>query len=229
MYGAIANISTLQKVFPHALVLEDNIILTEHFEDILSHEGFDIDFAKTAKCARKALKKKRFDLMVTDLRLLDNDGVKAFSKIRVQEPDAEIILVSDAEPIETSEKVLIRGIHQFQQNHAICVQGTTALRDHAWKDLENFKRIEIHENTALGEKASQGLIVKQVLNDAIDDPAFWVQLLENGSAALAKYNLSSEAKAAITSGDIQWVYDNVGDLPERQMAFLYKRLEREAW
>jgi len=78
-------------------------------------------------------------------------------------------------------------------------------------------------------KVAQGLVVKQALNKAVNDQDFLRQLLEKGSAALSKFKLTSEAKAAIASGDVQWVYDNVGDIPERQMAFLYKRLEREAW
>ena len=93
----------------------------------------------------------------------------------------------------------------------------------------NTGKSEISKNTSVDAKVAQGLIVKQVLNKAINDQDFWVDLLENGSLALSEFDLSSEAKAAIASGDVQWVYDNVSDLPEREMAFLYKRLEREAW
>ena len=85
---------------------------------------------------------------------------------------------------------------------------------------------EISENTSVDAKVAQNLVVKQVLNKAINDQDFWVDLLENGSLALSEFNLSSEAKAAIASGDVQWVYDNVADIQKREMAFLYKRLER---
>ena len=90
----------------------------------------------------------------------------------------------------------------------------------------NTGKSEISENTSVNAKVAQGLIVKQVLNNAINDQDFWVDLLENGSAALSEFNLSSEAKAAIASGDVQWVYDNVSDIQESETAFLYKRLER---
>ena len=96
----------------------------------------------------------------------------------------------------------------------------------------NTEKSEISDNAmarAENAEVSQGSIVKQVLNKAINDQDFWVDLLENGSVALSEFKLSSKAKTAIASGDVQWVYKNVGDLPERQMAFLYKRLEREAW
>lgn len=85
---------------------------------------------------------------------------------------------------------------------------------------------QVGENTFVDNSDAQDLIVKQVLNKAIDDPNFWVDLLENGSSALTEYNLSWEAKAAIVSGDVRWVYDNVADIQDREMTFLYKRLER---
>ena len=53
--------------------------------------------------------------------------------------------------------------------------------------------------------------------------------MENGSLALTDYQLSSEAKAAITSGDLKWINENVGELTQKQLMFIYKRLEREAW
>ena len=39
----------------------------------------------------------------------------------------------------------------------------------------------------------------------------------------------AEAKAAIVSGDLAWINKNIGPLSKEQLAFLYKRLEREAW
>ena len=61
------------------------------------------------------------------------------------------------------------------------------------------------------------------------DDAFWQALMEKGSDVLGGYRLSPAAKAAIVSGDLKWISDHVGPLTKRQLAFLYKRLEREAW
>jgi hypothetical protein len=58
---------------------------------------------------------------------------------------------------------------------------------------------------------------------------FWADLMENGSLALTDYQLSMEAKAAISSGDLRWINANVGELTQKQLMFIYKRLEREAW
>jgi hypothetical protein len=53
--------------------------------------------------------------------------------------------------------------------------------------------------------------------------------MESGSSALEGYSLSSEAKAAIISGDLRWINEHVGELTQKQLRFIYKRLEQELW
>ncbi len=69
----------------------------------------------------------------------------------------------------------------------------------------------------------------RVLNRTADDNAFWMDLMERGSLALDGFRLSSQAKAAILSGDLRWLNSNIGELTQKQLMFISKRLEREAW
>jgi YesN/AraC family two-component response regulator len=71
--------------------------------------------------------------------------------------------------------------------------------------------------------------VLKVLNRTTEDEGFWVDLMEKGSLALEGYTLSDEAKAAVASGDLKWINENVGELTQKQLMFVFKRLEREAW
>jgi hypothetical protein len=52
--------------------------------------------------------------------------------------------------------------------------------------------------------------------------------MENGQGA-GELQSFLEAKAAIASGDLKWINENVGELTQKQLMFIYKRLEREAW
>jgi len=53
--------------------------------------------------------------------------------------------------------------------------------------------------------------------------------MELGSEALEKSQLIGDAKAAIASGDLKWINENVGELNQKQLKFIYKRLERETY
>ena len=83
------------------------------------------------------------------------------------------------------------------------------------------------------ESADDQLIQKReiyrVLNRTAEDTEFWNELMQNGSEALQDYRLSDEAKAAIVSADLKWLNEQIGELTQKQLRFIYKRLEREAW
>jgi hypothetical protein len=79
------------------------------------------------------------------------------------------------------------------------------------------------------ERLIQKEEVTRVLERACQNGEFWRVLMENGSETLKEYRLSRKAKAAILSGDLEWIRKNVGELTEEQLMFIYKRLEREAW
>jgi hypothetical protein len=77
-------------------------------------------------------------------------------------------------------------------------------------------------------KVSRTELMK-VLERAASDDNFIAQLTYYGSKALRDYNLSSEEKAALLSGDIQWIERNTGTLDERLRTWLWCRLQQEAW
>jgi hypothetical protein len=71
--------------------------------------------------------------------------------------------------------------------------------------------------------------VLRVLDKAAGDNQFIAALTHRGSRALDDYHLTSEAKAALLSGDIRWVETHVGKLDKRQQTWLLCRLGQEIW
>jgi DNA-binding response OmpR family regulator len=71
--------------------------------------------------------------------------------------------------------------------------------------------------------------VAQVLERVGEDRGFWADLMRQGSFALKDYRISSEAKAAIVSGDLLWIKEHVGELSEKQLRWILSRLEMESW
>jgi hypothetical protein len=68
-----------------------------------------------------------------------------------------------------------------------------------------------------------------VLARARDDNKFLAQLTDNSDKALKGYDLSSEARAALASGDIRWIESRVGTLDEPLRAWFTSRLSQEKW
>jgi formate/nitrite transporter len=68
-----------------------------------------------------------------------------------------------------------------------------------------------------------------VLARARDDTNFLTKLADNPNQALKAYNLTSEAKAALESGDVRWLESRVGTLDEPLRTWLTSRLTQEKW
>ncbi|MFU8795875.1 MAG: formate/nitrite transporter family protein [Dehalococcoidia bacterium] len=68
-----------------------------------------------------------------------------------------------------------------------------------------------------------------VLARARDDSSFLAQLAENPDHTLEGYNLTGEARAALASGDVNWLESRVGFLDEPLRTWLVSRLSQEKW
>jgi len=78
-------------------------------------------------------------------------------------------------------------------------------------------------------KVSAVRAVLAVLDRATQDNAFFARLAENPAEALEEYNLTSEEKAALASGDIRKIESWVGKLDKRLKEWLIARMQQEKW
>ncbi len=95
-------------------------------------------------------------------------------------------------------------------------------------------RVQIEEliRTKMNEPAmldSGGRALLTVLAKARDDSDFLAKLSDNSTEALKDYDLTSEEKAAILSGDIRWIESKLGTLDEPLKTWLTARLAQEKW
>ena len=213
------------------LVMEDETTVAKGLEMVLSEAGYQVALAATGHAALDTMFAKQFDLLVADLRLPDMDGMDVIKLVKQKWPDTEVVVItgySSVNSVVTSMKLgaydyLAKPFSEDQIKESIrCALGMKEEKqDSAHKIAE---RVETEE-----EKLIQKREVIRVLNRAAEDADFWYDLMEHGSVALDEYRLSHEARAAITSGDLNWINMHIGELTQKQLMFIFKRLEREAW
>jgi ActR/RegA family two-component response regulator len=223
------NTATNFEVSPHILVMEDDLSVAKGLEMVLNEGGFDVNLAGTGELALEAFKQKRFDLLVADLRLPDIDGMEVIKKVKAAKPETEVIVITGYGTTATAVEAMKLGVHDFLPKPFTEDQIKKAIDEALKEHVEKPTAATIQKAETEEEKLIQKREVLGVLSRTAEDADFWGDLMENGSLALANYPLSSEAKAAITSGDLKWINENVGELTQKQLMFIYKRLEREAW
>ena len=214
---------------PHILVMEDDLSVARGLEMVLSEEGYNVNLAGTGELAIEAFKQKRYDLLVADLRLPGIDGMEVIKQVKEEKPETEVIVITGYGTTSTAVEAMKLGVHDFLPKPFTEDQIKTSINEALKENFEKPAEAVIKEAETEEEKLIQKRQVIQVLNRTAEDRDFWRELMENGSEALEDYELSLEAKAAIVSGDLKWINEHVGELTQKQLMFIYKRLEREAW
>ena len=214
---------------PNILVMEDDLSVAKGLEMVLSEEGYDVNWAGTGELALEAFKQKRYDLLVADLRLPGINGMEVIKQVKEEKPETEVIVITGYGTTSTAVEAMKLGVHDFLPKPFTEDQIKASINEALKEHFEKLTEAVIKEAETEEEKLIQKRQVTQVLNRTTEDRDFWRELMEKGSEALEGYQLSLEAKAAIVSGDLKWINEHVGELTQKQLMFIYKRLEREAW
>lgn len=77
------------------LIVEDNISLSQMQKDWFSQAGYDAMTAMSEPIARALIRKTRFDLIFTDVRLPEGDGISLLEWLRKEKNDTPFIITTE--------------------------------------------------------------------------------------------------------------------------------------
>lgn len=78
------------------LLVDDEPLVLEMFESILTQDGYDVFVAPTSREALVHLEKVFFDVLVCDVMLEDLDGFDVLTIARRRQPDLAVVLITGA-------------------------------------------------------------------------------------------------------------------------------------
>ena len=94
------------------LVVDDEKSMREFLEIMLSQEGYDVTLAESGRKACQILDKHAFDLVVTDIRMKDVDGIEVLKSKAVQ-PGTRVVLISAFATAETAVEAMKEGAYDY--------------------------------------------------------------------------------------------------------------------
>jgi len=95
------------------LVIEDDISFCKLLEKFLIKKAYDVTVAFSAEEARLAMKKESFDLILTDLRLPDSDGIGLMSEFKISNPEIPVVLMTGYSDVNTAVKAIKNGAADY--------------------------------------------------------------------------------------------------------------------
>ena len=219
---------TRKKAAPHILIMEDDKNIAGGLKMILDEEGYNVDLQNTGHGAMEAVNHSEYDLLMADLRLPDIDGMQVVKQVKATSPDTEVIVMTGYATSSLAVDAMKIGAHDFIAKPFTEEQIKTAINEALAVTMAKSEEASAAD-TDSASASIQKREVLNVLNRTSEDSDFWMDLMDNGSDALGEYTLSSEAKSAIVTGDLKWINENIGELNQKQLMYIYKRLEREVW
>ena len=98
---------------PSILIVDDKDSLRDMLTRTLSLEGYEVETASDGKDALKIADARRFDVVLTDLKLPSMDGIEILSRLKERDPFMEVIMMTAFGTIETAVHAMKLGAFDF--------------------------------------------------------------------------------------------------------------------
>lgn len=97
----------------HLLVVDDEESVAVTMGAILEMDGYDVSICTSGADALRKLNEDSFDLVLTDLRLDDADGLSIINEVCRVQPDAVSIILTGFASLESAIKALREGAYDY--------------------------------------------------------------------------------------------------------------------
>jgi len=87
---------------PRILVVDDEKIVCDMSRICFTNEGYDVTTFTDSTQARAALETETFDVIITDLKMKEVDGLELLEYAKEKNPDTKVILLTAFGTLETA-------------------------------------------------------------------------------------------------------------------------------
>lgn len=95
------------------LIIEDDISFCKLLEKFLTKNNYTVSTTFSATEARLAIQNEEFNLILTDLRLPDADGIELLAEIKASYPQIPVVLMTGYSEVSTAVKAIKNGASDY--------------------------------------------------------------------------------------------------------------------
>ncbi len=108
------------------LVVDDEEGVRSFLAEALEREGHDVAQAADGSAALRAARDEPFDVVITDLRMPETDGMTLVRTLRTEQPDVELIILTAFGDVSTAVEAMKLGVFDYLQKP---LSGPAAVRE----------------------------------------------------------------------------------------------------
>ncbi|MFH1738834.1 MAG: response regulator [bacterium] len=91
------------------LVLDDEPIVCKRLKSALAKDGFDVEVLSNSREALNRIQEKEFDVVVTDFRMDDVDGIDVLEHALSRSERTKVVLITGYATLELAHEALAKG------------------------------------------------------------------------------------------------------------------------
>ncbi|MFC1891231.1 sigma-54-dependent transcriptional regulator [Thermodesulfobacteriota bacterium] len=95
------------------LVVDDDQSMREFLEILLTKEGYQVDLASSGEEGIEILSDKSFDLVISDIRMRNLNGIDVLRKAKQINPETMVIMISAFATAETAVEAMREGAYDY--------------------------------------------------------------------------------------------------------------------
>ncbi len=95
------------------LVLDDEPIVGDRLKPVLEAEGYGVEVFVDPREALERLSAKAFDIVITDVRMADIDGIKVLERVKEQSERTKVLIITGYATVELAREALSKGVFDF--------------------------------------------------------------------------------------------------------------------
>jgi DNA-binding NtrC family response regulator len=95
------------------LILDDEPIVGQRLKPALEKEGHLVEIFVDPRSALKRIGEKGFDIVVTDIRMDDIDGVQVLERVSAMSARTKVVMITGYATIEIARESLTKGAFDF--------------------------------------------------------------------------------------------------------------------
>ncbi|MBU2907031.1 sigma-54 dependent transcriptional regulator [Arenibacter algicola] len=133
---------------PKLLIIEDDAAFCQMLQKFLIRNGYDVDVSFTAQDAKTKFKATTYNLVLTDLRLPNYDGLQLLSDIKGVNPKTQVIVMTGYAEVGSAVEAMKKGAYDYISKpftpEEILMQIKSALNQENKRQLDSEQK-ENHE------------------------------------------------------------------------------------
>jgi DNA-binding NtrC family response regulator len=95
------------------LILDDEPIVGRRLGPALTKMGCEVESFEDPQKALQRIEEKTFDIVVTDIRMEDIDGIEILERVKARSDHTKVIMITGYATVEVAREALNKGAYDF--------------------------------------------------------------------------------------------------------------------